>query len=224
MQQESTSWYKQEWFIVLTLIFIFPLGLFVMWRFSKWPSIAKTIVTVAIVVIALSSTTYIGNLKTNNHETQPIVKTYNETKETTDTSVNDKDEENHKASVKETNGKYQEWYDEVTKGAKEEKSATRLQKAALETAKSYSDDLNMSKEKIYDILTSEVGEKFSKEDAKFAIDHLNADYNKNALETAKSYAKDMHMSNDAIYDILKSPDGEKFTEFEAKYAIDHLDN
>ena len=220
MQQESTSWYKQEWFIVLTLIFIFPLGLFVMWRFSKWPSIAKTIITVVISVIVLASVTYYGNLKM----AVPITSnSNNETKETTDTSVNDKDEENHKASVKETNGKYQEWYDEVTKGAKEEKSATRLQKAALETAKSYSDDLNMSKEKIYDILTSEVGEKFSKEDAKFAIDHLNADYNKNALETAKSYAKDMHMSNDAIYDILKSPDGEKFTEFEAKYAIDHLD-
>ncbi|SLB65268.1 prophage Lp1 protein 5 [Mycobacteroides abscessus subsp. massiliense] len=192
-----------------------------MWRFSKWPSIAKTIITVVISVIVLASVTYYGNLKM----AVPITSnSNNETKETTDTSVNDKDEENHKASVKETNGKYQEWYDEVTKGAKEEKSATRLQKAALETAKSYSDDLNMSKEKIYDILTSEVGEKFSKEDAKFAIDHLNADYNKNALETAKSYAKDMHMSNDAIYDILKSPDGEKFTEFEAKYAIDHLDN
>ena len=207
MQQETTSWYKQEWFIVLTLIFIFPLGLFVMWRFSKWPSIAKTIITVVISVIVLASVTYYGNLKM----AVPITSnSNNETKETTDTSVNDKDEENHKASVKETNGKYQEWYDEVTKGAQEEKSATRLQKAALE--------------KIYDILTSEVGEKFSKEDAKFAIDHLNADYNKNALETAKSYAKDMHMSNDAIYDILKSPDGEKFTEFEAKYAIDHLDN
>ncbi|RUN66683.1 hypothetical protein AZ898_12875 [Staphylococcus epidermidis] len=207
--------------MVLTLIFIFPLGLFVMWRFSKWPSIAKTIITVAISVIVLASVTYYGNLKMTVPTTS---NSNNETKETTDNSVNDKDEENHKASVKETNGKYQEWYDEVTKGAKEEKSATRLQKAALETAKSYSDDLNMSKEKIYDILTSEVGEKFSKEDAKFAIDHLNADYNKNALETAKSYAKDMHMSNDAIYDILKSPDGEKFTEFEAKYAIDHLDN
>ncbi|MFG1663761.1 Ltp family lipoprotein [Staphylococcus epidermidis] len=221
MQQESTSWYKQEWFIVLTLIFIFPLGLFVMWRFSKWPSIAKTIITVVISVIVLASVTYYGNLKM----AVPITSnSNNETKETTDTSVNDKDEENHKASVKETNGKYQEWFDDVTKGAKEEESATRLQKAALETAKSYSDDLNMSKEKIYDILTSEVVEKFTKEDAKFAIDHLNADYNKNALETAKSYAKDMHMSNDAIYDILKSSDGEKFTESEAKYAIDHLDN
>ena len=63
MQQESTSWYKQEWFIVLTLIFIFPLGLFVMWRFSKWPSIAKTIITVVISVIVLASVTYYGNLK-----------------------------------------------------------------------------------------------------------------------------------------------------------------
>lgn len=224
MQQESTSWYKQEWFIVLTLIFIFPLGLFVMWRYSKWPSITKSIITVAIVVIALSSITYVGNLKTNNYESQPTVKTDNETEDTNSTSVNEKDEENHKTAVDQTNGKYQEWFDTVTQGAKEEESATRLQKAALETAKSYSDDLNMSKEKIYDILTSEVGEKFSKEDAKFAIDHLNADYQKNALETAKSYAKDMHMSNDAIYDILKSPDGEKFTESEAKYAIDNLDN
>lgn len=30
MQQESTSWYKQEWFIVLSLLFLFPLGLFLM--------------------------------------------------------------------------------------------------------------------------------------------------------------------------------------------------
>ena len=28
MQQESTSWYKQEWCIVLSLLFLFPLGLF----------------------------------------------------------------------------------------------------------------------------------------------------------------------------------------------------
>ena len=59
----------------------------------------------------------------------------------------------------------------------------------------------MSKLGIYDILTSEYGEKFDKEDAQYAIDHLEADYEKNALEKAKSYAKDMHMSNDSIYDL-----------------------
>ena len=80
----------------------------------------------------------------------------------------------------------------------------------------------MSKLGIYDILTSEYGEKFDKEDAQYAIDHLEADYEKNALEKAKSYAKDMHMSNDSIYDLLVSNYGEKFTESEAKYAIEHL--
>ena len=63
MQQETTSWYKQEWFIVLSLLFIFPLGLFLMWKFSKWPSIARTIITVAISVIVLASITYYGNLQ-----------------------------------------------------------------------------------------------------------------------------------------------------------------
>ena len=84
--------------------------------------------------------------------------------------------------------------------------------------------MHMSKLGIYDILTSEYGEKFNKEDAQFAIDHLKANYEKNALEKAKSYAKDMNMSNHAIYDILISEYGEKFTESEAKYAVDHLDN
>ena len=181
MQQESTSWYKQEWFIVLTLIFIFPLGLFVMWRYSKWPSITKSIITVAIVVIALSSITYVGNLKTNNYETQPTVKTDNETADTANNTENIN-------------------YDDS------------------------STDLHMSKQGIYDQLTSEYGEKFNKEDAQFAIDHLDANYEKNALEKAKSYAKDMHMSDDAIYDILVSEYGEKFTDSEAKYAVDHLDN
>ena len=88
MQQETTSWYKQEWFIVLSLLFIFPLGLFLMWRYSKWPSVAKTIVTVAIVVIALSSTTYVGSIKTDNHETQSTETTDNETKDNANETKN----------------------------------------------------------------------------------------------------------------------------------------
>lgn len=223
MQQKSTSWYKQEWFIVLTLIFIFPLGLFVMWRYSKWPSIAKTIVTVAIVVIALSGTTYVGNLKTNNHETQPTVKIDNETEDTANNTENINYDDS--STDKEINDKYQK--DDNTTNKENDATSvegTRLEKAALEKAKTYSKDLHMSKQGIYDQLTSEYGEKFNKEDAQFAIDHLDANYEKNALEKAKSYAKDMHMSNDAIYDILVSEYGEKFTDSEAKYAIDHIDN
>ena len=99
MQQETTSWYKQEWFIVLSLLFIFPLGLFLMWKFSKWPSIARTIITVAISVIVLASITYYGNLQMIVPATSI---SNNETTETTENTVNDKDELNHKAAVEET--------------------------------------------------------------------------------------------------------------------------
>ena len=82
----------------------------------------------------------------------------------------------------------------------------------------------MSKKGIYDQLTSEYGEKFSKEAAQYAIDHLKADYNKNALETAKSYQKDQHMSKEEIRDQLTSEYGEQFTADEANYAVSHLPN
>ncbi len=170
MQQETTSWYKQEWFIVLSLLFIFPLGLFLMWKFSKWPSIARTIITVAISVIALASITYYGNLQMIVPATS---NSNNETKETTENTVNDKDERNHKAAVEETKTNYDSTKESTKEPAIENESATRLENSALEKAKSYSDDFHMSKLGIYDILTSEYGEKFDKEDAQYAIDHLD---------------------------------------------------
>lgn len=95
-------------------------------------------------------------------------------------------------------------------------------KNALEKAKGYS-DMNMSKSGIYDQLTSEYGEQFPADAAKWAVDNLDADYNKNALEKAKSYQTNMHMSKAEIYDQLTSEYGEQFTADEAQYAVDNLD-
>ena len=95
-------------------------------------------------------------------------------------------------------------------------------KSALNKAKTYSDIMHMSKQGIYDQLTSEYGEKFSAEAAQYAIDNLNADYNKNALEKAKDY-QEMDMSPEAIRDQLTSEYGEQFTQAEADYAVSNLD-
>ena len=73
----------------------------------------------------------------------------------------------------------------------------------------------MSKQGIYNQLTSEYGEGFTPEEAQYAIDHLQADYKANALEKAKSYQENMHMSKKNIYDQLVSEYGEKFTAEEA---------
>ena len=84
--------------------------------------------------------------------------------------------------------------------------------------------MHMSKQGIYDQLTSEYGEKFDEASAQYAIDNMQADWNANALEKAKSYQNTMNMSKRAIYDQLVSEYGEKFTAEEAQYAIDHLDD
>lgn len=95
-------------------------------------------------------------------------------------------------------------------------------RSALNKAENYSDIMNMSKQGIYDQLTSEYGEKFSPEAAQYAIDNLNADYNENALKKAKTYSDTMHMSKQGIFDQLVSEYGEKFTQAEAQYAVDNL--
>ena len=104
------------------------------------------------------------------------------------------------------------------------KEPTMGQKNALAKAKSYSENMHMSKSKIYNQLTSEYGEGFSKEEAQYAIDNLVADYKANALAKAKSYQENMHMSKSKIYDQLTSEYGEGFTAEEAQYAIDNLPN
>ena len=105
---------------------------------------------------------------------------------------------------------------------KEDTSVPKEYRNALEKAKSYSDMMHMSKQGIYDQLTSEYGEQFPADAAQYAIDNLDADYKANALAQAKSYQNTMNMSKNAIYDQLTSEYGGKFTAEEAQYAIDNL--
>jgi len=104
------------------------------------------------------------------------------------------------------------------------KEPTVGQKNALRKAELYSSTMHMSKRGIYKQLTSEYGEGFTAEEAQYAIDNINADWNANALATAKSYQESMSMSKSAIYKQLTSEYGEEFTAEEAQYAVDHLDN
>ena len=95
-------------------------------------------------------------------------------------------------------------------------------KNALKTAQNYVDIMAISKQGLYDQLTSEYGEKFPSDAAQYAIDNLKADWKKEALESAESYYLNMNMSKSEVYDQLVSEYGEKFTPEEAQYAIDNL--
>lgn len=109
---------------------------------------------------------------------------------------------------------------------KPEKKAPKVPseyKSALKSAENYSNIMHMSKAALKDQLTSEYGDKFSKDAAQYAIENIKADWNANALESAKNYQETMAMSPEAIRDQLTSSYGDKFTKAQADYAIKNLD-
>lgn len=65
------KWYQKTWAIILFLIIFFPVGLFLMWRYSSWNKTVKGVVTGFFVLIVISNIVNGGNNKT---ETNSIVK------------------------------------------------------------------------------------------------------------------------------------------------------
>ncbi len=131
-----------------------------------------------------------------------------------------------KSEVEENTSTYEHFLEslsfDVVEEAADESIPSEYQ-AALNRAESYSERMHMSKQGIYDQLTSEYGDQFDEDAAQYAVDNMVADWNANALETAKSYSDSMHMSKQGIYDQLTSEYGEQFTADEAQYAVDNVD-
>src|SRR5690625_4706314 len=51
---EDRKFYQTTWFIVLSLIFFFPLGLILMWRNKKFGKTARIVITVIFAFVTLS--------------------------------------------------------------------------------------------------------------------------------------------------------------------------
>ena len=52
------KWYEKTWVIILFLIFLWPIGLFLMWRYKKnWGKVAKIVITVVVALCVLYSCT-----------------------------------------------------------------------------------------------------------------------------------------------------------------------
>lgn len=111
----------------------------------------------------------------------------------------------------------------ISENIKEDANVPKEHQNALKKAQIYSETMSMSKQAIYNQLTSEYGEKYSKESADYAIENLKANYKENALNKAKVYQNEMAMSTEAIRDQLTSEYGEKFTQEEADYAVANLE-
>lgn len=60
------KWYQKNWFIIVSLIFFFPVGLTLMWVFKKWNLMARIIVSVIVIVLCIISMSMPQNDNSSN--------------------------------------------------------------------------------------------------------------------------------------------------------------
>lgn len=172
--------------------------------------------------VAQTETQVTENVTETDSEVQAVADSEHDTKVAEEQA---KAEQEAKAAEKQAKAE-QEAKDaeEAAKKAEEGKNSVSTEyKNALKQAETYSSSMHMSKQAIYDQLTSEYGGQFPADAAQYAIDNLGADYKQNALKSAETYQSMMSMSKQDIYDQLVSEYGGQFTPEEAQYAIDNLD-
>ncbi|WP_195563017.1 Ltp family lipoprotein [Streptococcus rubneri] len=90
---------------------------------------------------------------------------------------------------------------------------------AVKKAETYLKTVHFSKYKLLSHLSGY--EKFTQEEAAYAVEHVKADWNLQALEKARDFRKYGNRSPEEIKKRLV--EFEYFTEQEANYAIEHLD-
>ncbi|MUV36855.1 hypothetical protein JNUCC1_00659 [Lentibacillus sp. JNUCC-1] len=93
------KWYEKTWAIVLLLILFWPIGLFLVWRFSDWTKATKTTVTIitsGLVVLGMIITTialFFGFLLLSSDDVEEANSTTINTEETENDVVQDQTEE-----------------------------------------------------------------------------------------------------------------------------------
>ena len=185
---------------------------------SKSLPISGIIISLFSIFFGSSMNNYMFNSSSSSTSSTSSSSNTSSTSESSDSESSENTESNQ------NEGKNLNNSEEKSDTNSETSNASNEEKNALKKAEFYSSTAHRSKKGIYEQLTSEYGENFTKEAAQYAIDNIEADWNLNALEKAKNYQSTANMSKKAIYEQLISDYGEKFTKSEAQYAIDHLDN
>lgn len=251
--KEKPKFYTEVWFMWVMLIFFSPVGIFLMWKFhDEIKKNTKIILSIIFAILFLfivigGEDNEPANSINSNNNLKNTNTTSGENIEIIDFSGMKENEILMWCKDKKLNCNFKREYsdnvekdgfikqsvnanEKVTENTKITvtyslgKAPTSEQSNALKKAKAYAKTMKMSKQGIYEQLTSEYGEGFDVEAAQYAIDNIEWDWNENALSKAKTYRDTMSMSKSAIYDQLTSQYGEKFTAEEAQYAIDHLDD
>ena len=218
---------RKTWLWVLGWIFIFPVPLTILMLRKKdmKPALKYGIIAAAWIVYLVIGLGGGSSNKEPSADNNAIVEEQAKNDEQIEADEDNTEKTESENPVEETPEANEESSEEeeITEELPEEESVPTEYKNALIKAEQYSTIMHMSKQGIYDQLTSEYGEGFPEDAAQYAVDNIDADWEANALAKAKDYSDTMHMSKRGIFDQLTSEYGEKFTEDEAQYAVDNVE-
>lgn len=197
MKQQKLS--QKTWFVVLLLIFFFPVGLYLMWNNKKFNMVARIIISAFFGIYILVVTIAVATTPLDTAPTEKVAKHEVEKVEKVE-----KEKPKEKPVKKETE-----------KPKKPEKpKATKSQEQAVSSAKTYLSTMAFSKQGLIEQLEFE---QFSNADATYAVDNIKVDWNKQAEKSAKTYLDTMSFSRQGLIDQLVF-DG--FTQEQAQHGVD----
>lgn len=75
------KWYEKTWAIILFLILFFPIGLFLMWKYGRWNTLVKIIISIFFALAVIGN---IGSSKTTNKDTNTVTVAKEEAKQKTE--------------------------------------------------------------------------------------------------------------------------------------------
>lgn len=203
---ENLPFYKKNLIVVLALLFIYPLGMFLMWAYKKdWKKPFKIFVSIVFAFGMIIEIVAFATTGSESGSTSPTVATQaSESNVLTESS-------SEEATIEATT-------EAVTTvpAPTEDPNITIGMKNALKSAKSYLDFSAFS----YDGLIKQLEyEKYSKEEATYAADNCGADWNEQAAKCAQNYIEYSSFSRDSLIDQLIY---EGFTQEQAEYGVSQV--
>ena len=229
------KWYENPVYVILWLIFFFPVGIYGVWKYPTWSSRTKWILTalpiVFIVWSMISASLAAPTIKLSDSSSGKEVSgadyrvegTVTPTSSTVkvndyDTSVDSTGKFNYTITLKDGANEITIIATNAGKTTQAKQSVTKL--TAEEAAKRKA-EADAAAKVAADKAKAEADAKAKAEADAQAKANAPAEY-KSALSQADSYANTMHLSKQGLYDQLVSEYGGKFTAAAAQYAIDNV--
>ncbi len=193
----NTKWYEKTPAIILLLIFFFPVGLYLMWKYTNWTKGVKIGVSVLAGIVVV---TVLANPSTPQ----------------TDSTASKNDTKQEATKVEPKPEPEQKSVEEPKPQTPAKPTETVSQKNAVSKAKEYLSYTAFS----HDGLVAQLEfEKFSHEDAVYGADNSGGDWMEQAAKKAKDY---MEYSSFSRGSLIAQLEFDKFTTAQATHGADSV--